>query len=166
MNTKSYRMNPNKHNFNLFSKYIDKIEFERKNLPEIFLNRERFIVSKNTPKISFQLAQDNLEGDVYRTIFDINIDYTIDGTDPALGEEKKYEVYTLKIIYIAMTNIENSKTIDASDIRQILLVDVPYLIFPHIEKFIFDILRESGSTPVQINPIDFLSLFEKEGDNQ
>jgi preprotein translocase subunit SecB len=162
MNTKIYR--PSHHTFNVFSKYIDKVNFERKNLPEIFLNREKFISdNESRPKISFQLAHNQISSDVHRTIFDVEINYTINGADSSTNEKKEYEVYSLKIIYIALTNIENSSSISELELKQILLVDIPYLTFPHIERFVFDFLKDSGSAPLQITPVDWISLFEREG---
>ena len=161
MNTKIYKLSH--HKFNIFSKYIDKITFERKNLPEVFLNCEKFIPNnENGPKISFQLGHNVINEDSHRTIFDIEINYTIHGVDSSTNEKKDYDVYTLKIIYIALTNIKNSSSISELELKQILLVDAPILVFPYIERFIFDFVKDSGSTPLQINPVDWMTLFEKE----
>jgi preprotein translocase subunit SecB len=162
MNIKAYKSNP--HKFSIFSKYFDKVSFERKNLPEVFLNREKFIPNnENGPKVSFQLAHNSLGNDIFKTIFDIDIVYTIHGVDSSTNEKKDYEVYTFKVLYTVLVKIENSSSIDELSIREILLIDVPHLVFPHIERFIFDFSRDSGSAPLQISPVDWMALFERDG---
>ena len=165
MNTKMHKPSPFK--YNIFLKYIDKCHFERKGLPEVFINREKFIPNEqNGPKVSFNLTHNRANENVHSTIFDIEIDYTIHGMDSVNQTKQDYEVYTLKLIYIALTNIDNSQAISELELKQILLIDVPHLTFPHIERFVFDFLRDSGSAPLQIQPINWVELFEKEETNR
>jgi len=151
-----------KHNFNNFSNYLDKFSLEHHNLPEIFINREKFSVSGSKPKISFQIAENNMSGDVFRTIFDVKIDYVILGTNTSSSQQEEYHVYTLQMIYIALTNIENSATLTDIEKKKILLVDIPYLVFPFVRQAIYNITEQTKSTPIQLNPINFLKLFYDE----
>ncbi len=153
------------HRFNNFANYIDKLNITHHNLPEIFLNKDKISQEKSTPQISFQMASQEIEKDVYKTVFEVKIDHIINGIEKEQNSNKQYHIYTIELLYSAFTHIENSASLNETEKKKILLVDVPYLIFPNIRYLIANLTENMKSPPVHINPINFAELFIKESSN-
>jgi preprotein translocase subunit SecB len=153
------------HKFNNFTNYIDKLNITHHNLPEIFLNKEKISSEKNAPSISFQMASKEIEKDVFNTIFEIKVDHSIKGFDKENNCDKEYHIFTIDLIYNAFTHINDSSSLTETEKKKILLVDVPYLIFPNIRFLIANLTEGMKSATVQINPINFAELFVKESAN-
>jgi preprotein translocase subunit SecB len=46
-------------------------------------------------------------------------------------------------------------------VQQLLLIQVPYLMFPFARRVVADVVRDGGMPPLVIEPIDFANLYQQ-----
>ena len=153
---------PSRYKYNNFCNYIESLKVNHSNLPEAFVNKDKIIDINSTPNVSFSMSMQELEKDVFKTNFDVKIEYKIKGNDCETKEKKEYNIYGLEMLYSGFVHIDDSENVPEIERKRILLVDIAYLIFPAIRHTIFNLTRDMQSTPVNLNPINFAELFEKE----
>lgn len=70
----------------------------------------------------------------------------------------KNTIFLTDLVYggIFEVNAEND-----GDYEKLVLVDCAYLLFPFARRVISDLTRDGGFPPLQLEPIDFASLYEK-----
>ena len=65
-------------------------------------------------------------------------------------------IYEIEIVYAGMFRVRN---IPEDALEPFLLINCPSLIFPYLRRIVADISREGGFPPLQLDPIDFGSLY-------
>lgn len=151
-----------KHAFTNFASFVEKLNVTHHSLPEIFLNRDEIDIISNAPTVSFQMAAKQMETNVYRTTFFIKIDCHVKCKNKQTQEDSSYHIYSFEMEYAAFTQIDKAETLTEIERKQILVVDVPYLVFPAIRHLIFFLTENMKSMPVQLNQIHFEELFQQE----
>jgi len=71
------------------------------------------------------------------------------------AKDEKGRIFILEIEYggnFKINSVENKEK------QKILMVDCPKLLFPFLRRLAYDITREGGLTPLNIQPIDFESV--------
>jgi preprotein translocase subunit SecB len=72
----------------------------------------------------------------------------------AKSEDKT--LFLLELVYAAFLTIQN---VPEEFLQQMLLIEVPHLIFPFARRVVADTIRDGGMPPLMIEPIDFASLY-------
>ena len=86
----------------------------------------------------------------------IEVDTTLNFKDPNSSEKQAY----FEIIYTSIVKIDDS--VKDTDLKKILLCEVPKKIYPKLEKSFMDMLHNAGYEEIQPNKkIDFDELFLK-----
>jgi preprotein translocase subunit SecB len=72
----------------------------------------------------------------------------------AQAEQKP--LFLLELVYAGLLLIQSAPE---EFLQQILLVDVPHLLFPFARRIVADAIRDGGMPPLMIEPIDFGALY-------
>ena len=52
-----------------------------------------------------------------------------------------------------------SRNVPEEFLQQMLLIEVPHLLFPFARRVVADTIRDGGMPPLMIEPIDFATLY-------
>ena len=68
-------------------------------------------------------------------------------------------LFVLEIDYVGIFHIEN---VPEDQLHPFLLIECPRMIFPFLRRVVSDITRDGGFPPLNLENIDFLSLYRNE----
>jgi len=68
-------------------------------------------------------------------------------------------LFVLEIDYVGMFHIEN---VPDDQMHPFLLIECPRMIFPFLRRVVSDITRDGGFPPLNLENIDFMSLYRNE----
>ena len=68
-------------------------------------------------------------------------------------------LFLLEIDYVGIFNIEN---VPEDQLHPFLLIECPRMIFPFLRRVVSDVTRDGGFPPLNLENIDFLSLYRNE----
>jgi len=68
-------------------------------------------------------------------------------------------LFVLEIEYVGLFHIEN---IPQEQMHPFLLIECPRMIFPFLRRVVSDITRDGGFPPLNLENIDFLSMYKAE----
>jgi preprotein translocase subunit SecB len=71
------------------------------------------------------------------------------------------EVYTAEFQYATVVAIDDADSYSPDEQQYITTVKVGYLAFPFARRYLFDMTRDSGSTPISLDPIDFDKMYHE-----
>jgi preprotein translocase subunit SecB len=143
---------------NVFT-YLNSIDVKHINPPAFLLNKDTFSNIKDKSKTDIEISTSAIGGNMFKTIFYVEIKASLHGLDKMLLEEKNYDIYEIKMIFESFTLINDAKEISEIDINKILMVDVANLMFPFIENQVGLIINSMKANPVQLHRPDFNELF-------
>ncbi len=128
------------------AQYIKDLSFEAPALPQILSE------ITTTPLISV-----NVDIQVNRT--DNEKMFTVDLNFKAAAQtaDTKKAVFICELTYGALVTLD----VPAEHLEPVLLVEIPHLLFPAARAIIASTTREAGLPPLQINPIDFATLYRQ-----
>ena len=100
----------------------------------------------------------------------VNLDAKRRGTDNQYESAIKLNVtskdkdgdavlFVLEIDYVGIFHIEN---VPDEQMHPILLIECPRMIFPFLRRVVSDITRDGGFPPLNLENIDFVSLYRNE----
>jgi preprotein translocase subunit SecB len=68
-------------------------------------------------------------------------------------------LFVLEIDYVGIFHIEN---VPDDQIHPFLLIECPRMIFPFLRRVVSDITRDGGFPPLNLENIDFMSMYRNE----
>lgn len=68
-------------------------------------------------------------------------------------------LFVLEIDYVGLFHIEN---VPEEQLHPFLLIECPRMIFPFLRRVVSDITRDGGFPPLNLENIDFISLYRNE----
>ncbi len=68
-------------------------------------------------------------------------------------------LFVLEVDYVGIFHIEN---VPEDQIHPFLLIECPRMIFPFLRRVVSDVTRDGGFPPLNLENIDFLSLYRNE----
>lgn len=133
------------------AQYVKDLSFEAPALPFVLTEM------KTAPKITV-----DIDVKVNKTSSE-NL-YTVDliTSIKAVKAEENKTLFICELTYGGLVTLNMPK----EQIEPVLLIEIPHLLFPYVRSIIANITRESGLPPLQINPIDFASLYREKLKNQ
>lgn len=75
------------------------------------------------------------------------------------AKEGDTTLFVLEVDYVGIFHIEN---VPDDQIHPFLLIECPRMIFPFLRRVVSDITRDGGFPPLNLENIDFLSLYRNE----
>ncbi len=81
----------------------------------------------------------------------------------ASGKNGQTTLFIVDLTYGAVCRVVG---VPKDSIQPVLLVECPRLLFPFARRVLSDATRDGGFPPLMLNPIDFLSLYRQQQQNQ
>ena len=133
--------NPQNVQISILGQFIKDLSLEIPHAPEIFAE------VKSAPKIevNVDVQSENKGNDRYTSTLHIVIN----------GKTEEKTLFILELSYMAFANVKAP----AELLEQILLIELPRMIFPFARSVITQCLCEGGLPPFMLNPIDFAALY-------
>ena len=75
------------------------------------------------------------------------------------AKEGDATLFVLEIDYVGIFHIEN---VAEDQLHPFLLIECPRMIFPFLRRVVSDVTRDGGFPPLNLENIDFLSLYRNE----
>lgn len=88
------------------------------------------------------------------------------GVDLKLSAKAKREEKVVFIAELVYTGIFQLQGLNGRDPEPLLLIECPRLLFPFARRIIAEVTRDGGHPPLLIDPIDFVSLYQKQKANR
>ncbi|CAI28226.1 preprotein translocase subunit SecB [Ehrlichia ruminantium] len=149
------------------AQYIKDLSFENPNSPQIFV-----MMSKATPEINISVnvssislpvkADDQKSGtenlsSLYEVTLQVNAEARIQNTVAFICEIKYCGVFSIK------SDTENNE-IDLShqEVKDMLLVAAPSILFPFVRELIARATSSSGFPPLMLDIVDFRTMYENQ----
>jgi preprotein translocase subunit SecB len=107
-----------------------------------------------TPDVQVQVnldAKKRTAENQYETSIKLNV--------TSKAKEGDATLFLLEIDYVGIFHIEN---IADDQLHPFLLIECPRMIFPFLRRIVSDITRDGGFPPLNLENIDFLSLYRNE----
>lgn len=133
-------------NIQVNAQYVKDLSFEAPALPQILTE------ITSTPTISV-----NVDIQVNKTAQENAFTVELNVKAAAQTTDTQKAIFICELTYGALVTLELPK----EHMEPVLLVEVPHLLFPYARAIIANTTREAGLPPLQINPIDFASLYRE-----
>ena len=75
------------------------------------------------------------------------------------AKEGETVLFVLEVDYVGLFHIEN---VPEEQLHPFLLIECPRMIFPFLRRVVSDITRDGGFPPLNLENIDFISLYRNE----
>lgn len=124
------------------SQYIKDFSLEIPFAPEIFKEIKKNPDVHVNVDINAKKLEDNF--------FNVDLAFAIDGD----AADKKF--FVIELTYSAVVQLN----VPQEHIEQVLLIEIPRLLFPFARQIITNSLTEAGLPPFMLNPIDFVSMYQ------
>lgn len=131
-------------NIQVNSQYIKDLSFEAPGMPHVLAEMT------TAPAISV-----NVDIQVNKTPQDNMFTVDLNAKVAAQTAETKKALFLCELTYGSLVTLN----LPPEHIEPVLLVEIPHLLFPSLRAIIANTTREAGLPPLQINPIDFASLY-------
>lgn len=138
--------NQNLPNIQVNAQYIKDLSFEAPSLP--------FILEELTQAPSINVNVDIQVSKTERENMFI-VDLSVKAAAQTVNTQKP--VFICELTYGALVTLN----VPAEHKEPVLLIEIPQLLFPYARAIVANVTREAGLPPLQINPIDFASLYRE-----
>lgn len=136
----------------IIAQYVKDLSFEAPGLPAMLLGMTT--PPAITVDIDVKVNKTDQEG-----VFTVELTVKANAT---AGEDKK-TLFICELVYGGLVSMNVPK----EHLEPMLLVEIPHLLFPYARAIISNMTRDAGLPPLQINPIDFASLYrQRSGQNK
>ena len=131
---------PNQPNLQIVGQYIKDLSFENPGAPAGFNGNPGM-------DMGVDLKARPISEDHYEVVFHLRV---------KAGAEDR-TLFMLELAYAALVKLSN---VPEEVVQQLLLIQVPHLMFPFARRVVADVVRDGGMPPLIIEPIDFASLYQ------
>jgi preprotein translocase subunit SecB len=136
--------------FKVMLQYLRDLKFYYSNNESLFTKLEQKQLD-GKPEI---MAQVNvvghlLRGDIFESVLELKITASVNGK----------EVYTANLQYATVVTLIDADSYTDDERQYITTVIVGSFAFPFARCILFNITRDSGSTPISLDPIDFAQMY-------
>ena len=131
--------------FNIEKIYVKDISFEAPNIPEIFKDEWKPAITLN-----MDIASNKLADDVYEVALKLTITNKI-------GEKVAF------LVEVSQAGIFSIKGFQDDQLKAFIGIMCPQILFPYAREAISDLTGRGGFPPLYLAPINFESLYQKNG---
>lgn len=133
-------------NFEILAQYTKKLSMDNPGILTIMASQEG---ERPQIHVDIQAKGRPVADEVFEVVLDIVVE--------AKKEEER--VFRLELSYASLVK---SPEKDESNLGRLLMVNVPFYLFPYARTLVSDVTRDSGYPPLFLNPVDFAELYEKQ----
>ena len=125
------------------AQYVKDLSFENPNAPDILID------SPGQPdvEISVNVGARPLNDEQYEVLLNLSA--------KAAAEEK-----ALFLVELTYAGIVSAPGTAGQDINPLIMIEAPRLLFPFARAIISDVTRDGGFMPLNIQPVDFVSVYQ------
>lgn len=125
------------------AQYVKDLSFENPNAPDILID------SPGQPdvEISVNVGARPLNDEQYEVLLNLSA--------KAVADEKA--LFLVELTYAGIVSAPGS---DSADINPLIMIEAPRLLFPFARAIISDVTRDGGFMPLNIQPVDFVSVYQ------
>lgn len=136
--------------FSILAQYVKDLSFENPRGPQAFQRVAE--QPKLEVNVDVKVAQP-ASGTTYEVALHMSIKASV----------QEQSAFLVELTYAGLFNI---KGLTQDQLRQVLLIECPRLIFPFARRVIADATRDGGFPPLLLNPIDFQALYLQQQQQQ
>lgn len=132
--------------FGVLAQYVKDFSFENPNAPSALIQRPN-----NRPEVNVHVDINarRLASDQFESELRLNIEAKLEGQVQ----------YIIDLSYAGLFVIQG---VSNENLEPILLIECPRLIFPYARRVISDATRDGGFLPLNIEPIDFATIYRQQ----
>jgi len=130
--------------FAVISQYVRDLSFENPNAPASIMT------DQGKPKIDINVDLNARRGS--ETQFEVILKIRAD----ARSEDGNTALFVAELEYAGLFHVKN---VPDQSLQPVLLIEAPRLLFPFARRILADATRDGGFPPLQLDPIDFVSLY-------
>jgi len=125
------------------AQYVKDLSFENPNAPDILID------SPGQPdvEISVNVGARPLNDEQYEVLLNLSA--------KAVADEK-----ALFLVELTYAGIVSAPGTAGQDINPLIMIEAPRLLFPFARAIISDVTRDGGFMPLNIQPVDFVSVYQ------
>ena len=125
------------------AQYVKDLSFENPNAPEILIE------SPGQPdvEIGVNVGARKLNDEQYEVLLNLSA--------KAVAGEK-----ALFLVELTYAGIVSAPGTTADDINPLIMIEAPRLLFPFARAIVSDVTRDGGFMPLNIQPVDFVSVYQ------
>jgi preprotein translocase subunit SecB len=127
--------------------YIKDLSFENPLAPRSFQS----LAQQPNIDLNIQVKTRQLEGRTYEVALVINAD---------ARSPQSESIFMLELVYAGVVTL--SADVPQEAYGPMLLIEMPRMIFPFARAIVASTTREAGFPPLQISPVDFVSLYRRQ----
>ncbi len=132
----------------ILAQYIKDFSFENPGAPGS-------LRGQTNPKVGIEVSVTSRP--VGEAVFEVVLSLRADGKD---GETT---VFLVELSYAGVISLQG---VPAEHVQPILMIEGPRLLFPFARAIIASATRDGGYPPLMLNPIDFVSLYRRQANDQ
>lgn len=129
----------------LRAQYTKDVSFENPRAPGSLFSLD----SAPAMEVSVNLGAQRLDQNVFELVIQVN----------ARAIADKTTVFLIDLAYAGVLEMQN---VPDEALEQLVFVQGAFLLFPYARRVISDLTRDGGFPPLQLEPIDFLSLYSQQ----
>jgi len=133
--------------FVIHKEYIKDLSFEMPSAPKIFFDAG---IEANT-EVNIEINASKIND----KLFNIDLHLVIS------NKNKDQALFLLDLTYSALATLN----VEEADVKKILLINIPYVVFPSVITMVANLTRESGFPPLIMAPVNFEEMFKKSEEN-
>jgi preprotein translocase subunit SecB len=133
--------------FDLITEFLKSVSFESPNVPELFFQKDN---GQAKMDISIDIQIKGADNDIYMVDLFVRLH--------SLRETDDRAIFAIESVYSGL--VQAAKTDNEEDLKKILLVEVPAMLFPSAKTLVEQIIMASGFPPFKMLPVDFNALYE------
>ena len=128
----------------ILTQYVRDLSFEN-------IAAQKGVASDAKPDIRVQVNIDAQQraADHYEVALKLKVDSKVAET----------QVFILELDYAGLFLIQN---VPQEQLHPLLMIECPRLIFPYLRRIVSDVTRDGGYPPLNLEQVDFLSLYRAE----
>lgn len=135
----------------IHTQYIKDFSFENPNAPGSLARNDK------APEIEIGVNV-NAQPQQQQRVFEVVLTIT------ATAKREDQHVFLAELAYGAVVSV--SEDVEENIIHPLVMIEGPRLIFPFARQMISDMTQSGGYMPLNIQPIDFVRLYQSSMDNQ
>lgn len=135
---------------NVVLHYVRNLHFEYADKSSLFTKVEqKQLAGRPEVKAQVNIIGQHIRNNVYESIMDARVAVSVENV----------ELYTITFSYATVVIIDDVESYSDTQKQYATTVQAAYLAFPFARRVLFDVTRDSGSTPISLDAIDFDKLY-------
>ena len=132
--------------FLIHVQYIKDLSFENPNPLESF---GETVEAQPSISVDIQAKAQDLGSSSFEVLLEIRVD----------AKRNDKQLFLLELSYGAIVALSNQAAQEQEEIRPIVMVGIPHILFPFARKIVADTISDGGFPPLLLSPVDFSHLY-------